>query len=309
VYIHVNILIAVTTAEVSALQQCVLLQRSHPIFWMDLAGGYRSLQQLWRSGVQSSSAHSTCTREGAESADSQASAGGDHCQMPSSAFTDTNLQTTCSVVNILSRTIQLFRPYLSWKRSSEPSDQSGVSSGDKLSVPMSTLHCSDEDNCPFSGCCISSDCTTSREPELCPEAPSMCSQHSILHEVPLPTDRTTRASEDYALAVLSAAEHTATMPPLGVSSSAQSSPSPCLCLDHSLFVVLVRGLLLPAHAGRLGEEAVSGQNPILNHLACQFAVMAECSCLLWARSGTFETFEGEKVGAKSYWTAAVFILF
>ena len=277
--------VAVAIAAVSALQQSVLLQRSHPMFWVELAGCYRCLRKLWRSGTQSASAHARCIGGGgaAETTADQCSVDGEYCHVPSACKP---LPPSSSAVDILSRTVELFRPYFSWKRPSETGgDHLEVSSSDdELSVRH---HCSDHcsscsDECPFC------EGITSGEPTLCPDTLSTCSKRCILQQEPLTLtkDDSGKSSENYVSALASAAECTADEPLVGASGYGRSSsPLPSVCIDHSLFVAMVRGAVLPAHAGRIVEwtESCHQQQSRLDHFARQFAVMAECSCLLWAR--------------------------
>ena len=109
-----------------------------------------------------------------------------------------------------------------------------------------------------------------------------CTKLCPLHGVSLSRDEGTTSSEVYTSKLMDAM----------IDEKPQMKddallPSPCF--HHSLFVVLVRGIVSPEEVGELVCSMKDSLQGLLrlNSMLDQFTAMAECSCLLWAKSVLF----------------------
>lgn len=214
-----------------SLQRSVSLQRCHSRFWVSLSAGYKKLgMQSWASKFRSVTSN----------------------EVPNGSSSSSDAAVERLRV-ILERTVQLFRPYLSWRRhvgkekhvTSEYrlGDNSKMSSDSEATVSSGT---SERECCTVA-------CTTD------------CVFYDELNEDKL--------KEDVSFSsVITGAT---------VDGSSESVPS--LCYDHSPFVMLVKQLLSPEELIKTVIQCTQSLPGVADHLVNSVYVMAECSCLVWAR--------------------------
>ena len=169
---------------------------------------------------------------------------------------------------ILIRTVQLFRPYFSWR------EKVADGTGDNGCVPCGRGYgcarlAADNCDCRIHG--NTSPCTAGKFEGV------VCTKDCVFHSVPV------QDSSLYSQTLLhalngSCVPHTlpSLVPHLGLP----------LCFSHSPFVLLVRRVLLPEELVRVVRElcALSQCHVVACQLLASVYAMAACSCLVWARS-------------------------
>lgn len=184
--------------------------------------------------------------------------------------------------DILSRTVQLFRPYFSWRvKVADMEDAVNIGGDDKElrkqqqlqhPTPPSTFRAENHSEDPSPGSSISS---------------LTCAKHCPFYGS-LSGGGSCASGREYVFTVLHSSscgeEEDDHHPPAPSHASLLPCPPLQLCLDHSLFAVLVRGLVSPEAVVQM-VEILQGKSPSLGSLKllCTFCAMSECSCLLWAR--------------------------
>ena len=280
-----------------ALQTTISLKRSHANFWTSLSSAYKDLESARRSRLR---LRALCSCDGGGrgvergcehkdgSTDGGTSAGKGLLRSGSGAC------SVCLMQEILLKTVQLFRPYFSWRVNSEVDDASQAQNPanieeDNIELQEEEQHMHHQGPCTKLG--------------TCSEEQSNVADFSCTKSCPffkISQCRGGTSSSDYVSTMLrssstvvcsgSRGRHESIPDCENPPSLLHASPPPCsgpkLCLDHSLFTVLVRGIVSPTDAAAMMER-LQGQSPpfldVLESLLSQFSAMAACSCLLWAR--------------------------
>ena len=255
-------------AEINALQQCILLQRSHASFWVDLARAYGDLPQQWSGkpmtglGIAGESSHEEGTAERTEQ---------DDCP----SHNNCGKSIIFATGDIFSRTVLLLRPYVSWRRDLDDSCTSKVNSN------TSNLCCSELDalnEAPHQHC-------SADFPVELQSASHRCTELCPLNKIALSRDDG-KSSFSYLSLITGAVREVEDSPSqpesMEVDKCAASSLQH-LCFEHSIFVVLVRGFVSSDDLAKALEQMkFEHSSSILD----QFCDMAQCCCLMWTRSLT-----------------------
>ena len=215
-------------AQVTTLQTSASLQRCHPDFWVCLSEGYKDLQL---ASSETRSVNLCCS----------------DCDGSHASVCD-NLRT------ILLRTIQLFRPYLSWRTQS--SKQSESTEPECL--------CDDKNHKDLEGDNIA--CYTDMDS-------ANCTEHCIFFG----TSDLSRYFRTIMFASESLQEITSDLPII-------PNLRFHLCFDHSPFSLLIRHLISPENFTKVAEDLCKcSLSEVARQLVNSIHAMAECSCLVWAR--------------------------
>ena len=232
---------ALHTGQVIAFQSSASFQRCHADFWICLSDGFKKLRTA--SQAQSNSTR-LCCRTSANASKEK-------------------------LAIILARTVQLFRPYFSWRTKTDD-DKECVKDLNIEDITVGESEAVDS----VRGC-GDGDITEANDDDY---ISASCIQHCVFYRVPL----CHTPVSSYYTTLLSGLSHV----PRGSSNELSLVPdlNLQLCFSHSPFVMLVRRLLPHDEFIKMMESLHKQSLSDLAHqlLESVFA-MAECSCLVWAR--------------------------
>ena len=270
-----------------ALQNSVSLQRSHSNFWTSLSSAYKNLKSVptWRNMT------SCCCSDAGGSGDGESKGGRDDGTSGEKDHGQGGGESSESLMcTILSRTVQLFRPYFSWRVNIAHNNVSRQENADSINTESKELQEQKQLQHPTPSNIRaenhSEDLSCGASISSSPNCTKPCPFYGSL------SGDFTSGSEYISIILCNSYRSSSRCKEADDRDSSPShtplpaSPQLQLCLDHSIFVVLVRGLVSPEDIVVLMEQ-LQKQSPSslasLDLLLNTFSAMSECSCLLWAR--------------------------